>query len=242
MKFIYLFFINFLLLISCKKEKINNDVYKHNTLKSKKIKDTLIKTSRNTINKFNESKIKRDTLNDKNAIAFFTEYGKQNTENKVRFKTRLGDIIIKLYADTPLHRANFIFLTKKEYFNTTCFHRVVPNFIIQGGNSENRSTAIFRNKYKQYLLPAEFRKKRKHKKGIIAQARDWEYNPEKKSTPFEFYFVLNQRGEHHLDNEHTVFGEVVKGMSVINEISKLKAGNDEWPYNDVYIKAEIINE
>lgn len=234
MKFKYCFYIFLLVFVSCNNKKTSS--VKNNKINKSVDKEIVTKKPKTIV----KPKVISDSLNNKNAVAFFTEYDKQHKATKVRFKTRLGDIIIKLYNDTPLHRANFLFLTEKGYFDTTCFHRVVPEFIIQGGDSENRSTSIFRNKYKQYLLPPEFRKNRKHKRGVIAQARDWEYNPEKKSTPFEFYFVLNRRGEHHLDNEHTVFGEVIKGMSVIDKISKLKTGKDEWPYDDVHIKAEII--
>ena len=71
-------------------------------------------------------------LNDKNAIPFFFDYQKENLEDKVRISTRFGNIDIKLYKNTPYHRSNFIYLTKRGYFNNTTFHRVVPGFIIQG--------------------------------------------------------------------------------------------------------------
>jgi len=181
---------------------------------------------------------KKDSLNDKNTVAFFTAYGKENSETKVRFKTRLGNIDILLFKDTPLHRANFIFLVKKGYFNTTCFHRVVPNFIAQGGNSEDFKTANFRNKYKNYRLPPEFRKNHKHVRGSIAIARDWDNNPKKLSTPFEFYITV--KSEPHLNFEHTVFGKVIKGMDVVDKITKVKRGKDDWPNQDIFIKAEIM--
>lgn len=215
--------------VSCKEE--HKKELKSNSSKKIEIENTKAK---NNINK--------DSLNHKNTVVYFAEYGKQHLETKVVFKTRLGNIVIKLYKDTPLHRASFIFLTKKGYFDTTCFHRVVKGFIAQGGNSENRKTSNFRNKYKNYKLPAEFRKNRKHKRGIIAIARDWEDNLTKESTPFEFYFTVNKRGEHHLNNEHTVFGEVIKGMNVVDEITKLKVGKDDWPYEDVFIDAEVLVE
>ncbi len=228
----YVTFSVFISFVSCTKKKIE----------VKKIKKEIIQKEIVKEKKVNEnSKPNTITLNSENAVAFFTDYGNKNKETKVVFKTRLGDIVIKLYKNTPLHRASFIFLTKSGYFDTTCFHRVVPGFIAQGGDSENLSTSQLRNKYKHYLLPAEFRKNRKHKRGVIAAARDWDYNPEKKSTPFEFYFTVNRRGEHHLNGEHTVFGEVIKGMQVIDKITKLKTGKDEWPYQDVYIDAEVLD-
>jgi peptidylprolyl isomerase len=233
MKYFIIFTIVFFIsLVSCKQDAKNTA--------TEKTEDVLL-VQPIPNKKKNIVKTNKDSLNANNAVAFFKEYGKQNKETKVKFSTRLGDIIIQLYNNTPIHRANFIFLTKKGYFNTTCFHRVVPNFIAQGGNSENRSTSDFRNKYKNYRLPPEFRKNLRHNRGVIAIARDWEYNPEKLSTPFEFYITVNKRGEHHLNGEHTVFGKIIKGMNVVDKITKLKSGEDDWPYKDVFIKAEVLS-
>ena len=156
-------------------------------------------------------------------------------------KTRLGNITVQLYEDTPLHRANFIFLSDVGYFNTTCFHRVVPDFIVQGGNSENSKTLRIRNKYENYTIPPEFRSHRKHKYGALAAARDWEDNPSKKSNPFEFYIIQGKQGAYHLDGEHTVFGEVISGFDVLDKIVNLKAGRDQWPLKDVFIDAKVIH-
>ena len=79
-------------------------------------------------------------ITNENVVEFLTQYGKENPETKVRISTTHGDIDIELYQDTPLHRANFIYLVKQNYFYGTFFHRVVPNFIIQAGNSDNRTT------------------------------------------------------------------------------------------------------
>ena len=84
--------------------------------------------------------VKTDTINKENAVAFLEAYGNKHPETLVVFETRLGAITIKLYKDTPLHRASFIFLTKTGYFSTTCFHRVVAGFIVQGGNSDHPIT------------------------------------------------------------------------------------------------------
>ena len=98
-----------------------------------------------------------------------------------------------------------------------------------------------RYKYGNYLLDPEFRKNRKHKYGALAAAREWENNPNKLSSPFEFYIVQNRKGAHHLNNQHTVFGEVISGFSAIDKIANLKAGPDEWPIADVKMKVEILN-
>ncbi len=233
MKFFNLIFFIFIITISCKDVTTNEAVKQQETIpvkvKSKKKKAVV-----------NNEFIELDTINNKNTVAFLKKYGELNTEHTVIIETRLGNITIALYNDTPLHRASFIFLAKVGYFDTTCFYRVVPNFIIQGGESERLDTQRFKAKYVRYKLPSEFRKNRKHKYGAIASARDWKKNPQKKSTPFEFYIVQNKKGAHHLDGEHTVFGEVVSGFNVIDKIVNLKAGSDEWPLNDVFMKIKVM--
>ena len=199
------------------------------------------KSSKKTIEQKEVIKKEWDSINPNNVEVFLTEYGKQNKETNVIIKTKYGNIKIRLYEDTPLHRANFIFLTKINYFSTTVFYRVAPNFVIQGGNSDNLQTRKYRNKYKNYLLPPEFLPHRKHKYGALAAARDWDDNPDKLSSPFEFYMIQNKKGGHHLDNEHTVFGEVISGFSTIDKIANLEAGPDEWPKVDVYMKVEVLN-
>ena len=66
------------------------------------------------------------------------------------------------------------------------------------------------------------------------------HNPQKKSTAFEFYIVQNRKGAHHLDGEHTVFGEVTYGFETIDRIVNLEAGSDEWPLEDVFMKIEVV--
>lgn len=182
-----------------------------------------------------------DSLNRKNAQVFLTEFGKQNPETKILIKTEFGTIKIRLYTDVPIHRANFVFLTKINYFNTTVFYRVAKNFVIQGGNSDEMYTQKQRNKYGNYLLKPEFRKNRRHKYGALAAAREWVDNPDKLSSPFEFYIVQNRKGAFHLDNDHTVFGEVISGFSTMDRISKVKVGAGEWPMDDVKMTVEIID-
>jgi|TARA_B110000238_G_scaffold183895_1_gene210798 peptidylprolyl isomerase len=182
-----------------------------------------------------------DSLNKHNVTAFLNAYGKKNKETKIIIKTDYGDIKIRLYKDTPLHRANYIFLTKIKYFDTTVFYRVAKNFVLQGGNSDNFQTVKDRYKYGNYKLPTEFRKNRRHKYGALAAARDWKKNPSKLSSPFEFYIVQNRGGAHHLNNEHTVFGEVISGFDTMDKIAKLKVGKDEWPEEDVNMKVEVLD-
>ena len=182
-----------------------------------------------------------DSLNKHNVTTFLTAFGEKNKETKILIRTDYGNIKIRLFKDTPLHRANFIFLTKIKYFDTTVFYRVAKNFVLQGGNSDNFQTVKDRYKYGNYKLPTEFRKNRKHKYGALAAARDWKKNPEKLSSPFEFYIVQNRKGAHHLNYEHTVFGEVISGFDTMDKIAKIKVGEDEWPEEDVHMKVEILD-
>ncbi len=214
--------------VSCKTETKQKPIKKQAKPKSKK--EETIKTKKPF-----------DSINHKNAVDFLIAYGKEHKSNKVKFKTRLGSFIVLLYDDTPLHRANFIFLATVGYFNTTCFHRVDNNFIVQGGNSENGQTLGFRNKYENYTIPPEFRKHHRHKYGALAAARDWENNISKKSTPFEFYFIQSRNGAHHIDGEHTVFGEIISGFDTLDKIAKVRTGRDEWPLDDVYMEVTVLN-
>lgn len=181
-----------------------------------------------------------DSLKHHNVEAFFTEYKKTNTETIVEITTDFGKIRMRLYNDTPIHRANFIFLTKINYFDTTVFYRVAKDFVIQGGNSDEYHTMKQRQKYGNYLMKPEFRPNRKHKYGALAAARQWEKNPNKLSSPFEFYIVQSKNGAHHLNNEHTVFGEVISGFKTMEKIADLETDIKEWPIVDVKMKVEVI--
>ncbi|WP_105047278.1 peptidylprolyl isomerase [Polaribacter gangjinensis] len=211
--------------------------------KTSEKEEKTIKPNKNLVEKKIEKKVEidEDSLNNKNTEIFLEAYGKENLETKVIIKTRFGDIKLRLFEDVPIHRANFIFLTKMGYFNSTVIYRVAKNFVIQGGNSDNLLTRKQRSKYGNYLLKSEFRKNRTHKYGALAAAREWEDNPKKLSSPFEFYIVQKKSGAHHLDGEHTVFGEVISGFETMEKISNVKVGSDEWPIEEIKLTIEILD-
>ncbi|MCB7479901.1 peptidylprolyl isomerase [Christiangramia sediminis] len=173
-------------------------------------------------------------------IPTLTEYGKKNRENKVRIKTKFGNIDVQLFMDTPLHRANFIMLVKNDYFNNTFFHRVAPNFVIQGGNADNQITASSRGDVGSYLIPSEFDAGHNHNYGAFSAAKYAEQNVSKASSPFEFFIVMDKGGTPHLNNDHTVFGRVISGMDVAEKIAKVKTGDSEWPIDNVEMNIEIL--
>ena len=180
-------------------------------------------------------------LNEKNAIPFLYEYSKKNLEDKVKISTEYGDIVILLYKNTNIHRSNFIFLIKKKYFDGTIFHRVVPDFIIQGGNSDDSKILLKRRQIARYLLPPETRKGNKHHRGVISMPSSEIDNPHKLASPFEFFIVQQNSGAYHLDKDYTAFGRVIKGMDVVDKINKEKTDDRETPHKNIYIKAIVVD-
>ncbi len=180
-------------------------------------------------------------LTEENAIDFFFDYAKGLSENKVRLTTSLGSFTIQLYDNVPYHKSNFIYLTKKGYFDNTQFHRVVPDFIIQGGNSDDRATSKKRRAIGRYLLPPDTRKGHKHHRGTVSMPSSELDNPHKLASPYEFFIVVTQPGSYHLDGDYTPFGRVIEGMDVVDKINKVPIDQGEWPMRNVYIlKAEVL--
>jgi len=182
-------------------------------------------------------------LTDKNVIDFLFEYEKNNKENHVRIYTSFGEIEILLYNNTPYHRSNFIYLTKKKYFEGTQFYRVINDFVIQAGNSDNIKVSKKRRDIGKYLLPNDFNKGHTHKRGMVSMPSSSVDNPYKMASPFEFFIVQKKDGAHHLNGNYTIFGEVIDGMETVDIIANLPTDNRDWPLNNVYInKVEIVND
>ena len=204
---------------------------------------TVIKKENIEIELTGEAATKKDTfkLNDKNVMEFFLEYDKNNKENKVRIYTDFGNIDILLFKNTKFHRSNFIYLTKKNYFKNTQFYRVINDFIIQGGNSDNRIILERRKKIGKYLLPNDLNKGHRHKRGMVSMPSSLIENPYKMASPFEFFIVQKKSGAHHLDGDYTVFGKVINGMETVDKIAAVETDNMDWPIKNIYInKVEII--
>ncbi|PVW15693.1 peptidylprolyl isomerase [Marixanthomonas spongiae] len=238
-----------LLLTSCEDKK-NASEEKANPTSEKAVlpdkteeqpKDTATSESSKKTNDKTEIGAGYSKITEDNLVAFLTQYGKENPETKVKISTRLGDIVIELYEDTPLHRANFIYLVKQGYFNETFFHRIVPDFIIQGGNSDLPSTNKKRAKLgNDYLLPAEING-RNHFYGSVSGAKEYRENPDKKSAPYEFFIFLGpETSTSHLNGNYTVFGRVTQGMDVVEKIAALPSDEGDWPLQNVYVEAEVL--
>ena len=239
-KLVILFIFSVLVFHKCKS---NEKTEKKKLIK----KDSIIdikeddKISSPIISKNQNNEEKSIVLNDKNAIPFFFKYQKDNLEDKVRISTRFGNIDIQLFNETPYHRANFIYLTKKGYFKNTTFHRVVPGFIIQGGNSDRYDTSKKRREIGKYLLPPDTKKGFKHHRGVISMPSSEIENPYKLASPYEFFIVQQTPGAYHLDGSYTIFGRVIEGMEVVDKISNQKTDNRETPLTNILIEVSIIN-
>lgn len=180
-------------------------------------------------------------LNTKNAMDFFLEYEKHNKENKVRITTDFGEIDVLLFDKTKFHRANFIFLTKQNYFNNTQFYRVIDNFIVQAGNSDTRATARKRANIGKYLLPTDTKRGYSHERGVLSMPSSEIDNPHKLASPFEFFIVQQRGGAKFLDGDYTIFGKVIRGMDVVDKIAAVDTDEADWPLDNIYIqKVEII--
>lgn len=120
--------------------------------------------------------------------------GNQNTF--VLIKTTAGDIKIKLYDKTPIHKANFVKLVNMGFYDGITFHRVIKDFVIQAGDPVTR-TGLSKEQLdtlSDYTIPAEFNREYYHKKGVIAAAREGnDINPEMRSSGTQFYFVEGKK-------------------------------------------------
>jgi peptidyl-prolyl cis-trans isomerase A (cyclophilin A) len=234
MRFI-LFFCTFLLLFNCEgKQKQQRTVTEISNEVQKETDDKPKVTPNNVKRKFPK-------LNDENAMEFFLQYEKDNKEDKVRITTDFGEIDILLFDNTKFHRANFIFLTKQKYFENTQFYRVIDNFIVQAGNSDDRATARKRVKIGKYLLPTDTKRGYTHDRGVISMPSSEIDNPHKLASPFEFFIVQQQGGAKFLDGDYTIFGKVIRGMDVIDEIAAVATDEGDWPQKNIFIKkVEII--
>ena len=200
---------------------------------------------------------------------------------KVRMHTTAGIIEMCLYNETPGHRDNFLKLVEEQRFDSLLFHRVIKDFMIQGGDptSKNAPTgALLGDGDLGYTIEAEFMpEKHFHRRGVLAAAREGDMvNPTKASSASQFYIVWGKvytkdelqaykeyykrrfgkelqltpeqetayttvGGSPHLDGEYTVFGEVVNGLEVVENIQNVKCDENDRPIEDVRIlKVEII--
>lgn len=249
----------------------------------------------------------------------------ESTTPQVRISTNYGDIVVRLYDETPEHRDNFLKLAREGYYDSTLFHRVIKDFMIQGGDPDSKGAPAGKSLGMggpSYTIPAEFvYPKYYHKRGVLSAARQGDQvNPERRSSGSQFYIVwgkkyteyelkqlasqldgqrgqqifnglaaqhrdsiqaMYQRGDQRglnelqrqlaaetdkilketpgfsftpeqvkeystvggtpfLDNQYTVFGEVVSGLDVVEKIQKVATGQGDRPKEDVVMTMTVL--
>lgn len=170
---------------------------------------------------------------------------KENKEKVIEITTQFGSMYIWLFKATPLHRANFIKLTESKFYDSTTFHRVIPGFMIQGGdpNSKDNNPNNDGQGGPDYTIPAEFVDSFKHDRGMIAAARMGDQvNPKKASSGSQFYICSSKEQTHFLDGQYTVFGYVMKGMNVLDSIEQQKVNYYDRPYKDIKMTLKTIEK
>jgi peptidyl-prolyl cis-trans isomerase B (cyclophilin B) len=169
---------------------------------------------------------------------FTKEEIKKMSETKAVIETKLGNIELKFFPDVaPNHVNNFIELAKKGFYDGTTFHRVIPGFMIQGGDPNSKNPD--RSKHGQgdpgYKVKAEFNDK-PHKKGTLSMARAG--HPDSAGSQF-FICVADSP---FLDKQYTVFGEVVSGMDVADKIVNQPRDKSDNPNDRVEMKVKILEK
>lgn len=188
---------------------------------------------------------------------------KKDKTNTVIIETEYGNITMVLFDNTPKHRDNFIKLVKEGFYDSTLFHRIIPQFMIQGGDPESKNAAPgapLGNGDVGYRIDAEINDTNFHQYGALAAARD--NNPQKASSGCQFYIVVGKQfsdddldnmskrngrtytpaqravyktkgGTPHLDGNYTVFGQVTDGMDVVEKIVKQPRNGMDRPDKDI---------
>lgn len=192
-----------------------------------------------------------------------TEVKKTSENTYVLIQTTVGNIKLKLYNETPLHKENFIKIVKDGVLDSTLFHRVIPEFMIQGGDPQSKNATPGQRLGMgglPYKVPAELSTAIIHKRGVLAAARDG--NPQKASSSTQFYIVVGRKynevelntigsrtgnswtpeqkkiyaeigGTPMLDMNYTVFGETVEGLDIVDAIVNAPRDVNDRPTTDI---------
>ena len=193
----------------------------------------------------------------------------QQKNEYVKIAAAQGYCIVKLYNETPVHRDNFIKLVKAHYFDATTFNRILKGFVIQGGDRDSLYGKSKTLKPEQKWIKPEFNTALFHKRGALAMGRD--NNKGKESFTTQIYLVdgktytngqldsiekkrnlhFNEAqretyriigGTPFLDQNYTVFGEIVKGMDFIDKVTAVKVNKDGNPDKEVWMKITVLTD
>lgn len=193
-------------------------------------------------------------------------------KHKVKIETDYGTIVAMLYDNTPLNSENMVKNAREHFYDSTLFHRCIPQFMIQGGDPDSKHAKpgqALGNGGLTYTIPAEINDVAYHKRGALGVARD--QNPTKAGSASQFYIVSGKKfteaevdnmarrtgrnytaeqrtvyttlgGTPHLDGGYTVFGEVIEGMDVVDKIAAEPRDGNDRPNKDVVIRSLRVIE
>jgi len=204
-------------------------------------------------------------------IAFIT-LAATAQKHKISIETEYGKIVIMLYDGTPQNTNNMVKLAKEHYYDSTLFHRIITNFMIQGGDPQSKHAKpgeMLGNGDLGYKVPAEINDSFFHKRGALGVARD--NTPDKSGSACQFYIVQGKKctdedldnisrrgrkfspaqreaykttgGTPHLDGAYTVFGEVLEGMDVVDKIAAQPRDSNDRPKKDIMmLKVKLLKK
>ncbi len=212
-------------------------------------------------------------LTDVNCSKFLTDWRMEHPEFEGKFievQTQFGAMTLELFDDVALHASNFRYKVERDYYAPSEFVRVVPEFVVQGGNSEDTRAQELRWLIGKHTLPSEFKDEYRHFRGALAMGRTYQGNPEKRSSSYDFYIVVGrdvsevelqrierekglsysqaqrqryytEGGTPHLDGEHTVFGQLIEGFDVLEQLSQVDTDASDWPLKRLEMQVSAVN-
>lgn len=202
--------------------------------------DTTSKKNTENVSKDHHLKVKKVKSKDPNKVKI-----KKHPKYDYLFiiTTKYGEIRGVLFDETPIHHENFIKLANSGFFDSTTFHRVIPDFMIQGGDPNSKDN----NPYNDgqggpgYTLKAEILPQFKHIRGALAAARMGDQvNPNKESSGSQFYIVQNKLGTPFLDGNYTVFGEVFDNLEVVDKIAAQQRDGMDRPLENITMTIRCV--
>ncbi|MET4109141.1 peptidylprolyl isomerase [Hymenobacter sp. UYP22] len=168
---------------------------------------------------------------------------KSKKDQVITISTPQGDIRLVLFDETPLHKANFLKLAESGAYNGTTFHRIIPGFMVQGGDLNSKDDEPSNDgagREDEKRIPAEIRPELTHKRGAVAAARTADVvNPQRMSSATQFYIVQNPQGTPHLNGQYTVFGQVISGQDVVDKIAQQPAAERNRPVTDIKMTVKV---
>lgn len=151
-----------------------------------------------------------------------------------RIQTNKGEILFYLYPQTPNHQASFLKLANAHYFDSLTFNRVIKNFVAQGGCPDTPEGFAG----SPYNLAPEFNDSLRHVYGAVGAGRD--DNPQKLSAGCQLYIVANKNGLPRLDGNYTVYGQVIKGMDVVETIVSVPTDSLDAPLVPITLHVDVV--